>query len=166
MPRHLCASRVPSAIRPSGAWQAWDERVELFQAAVAMCEGHGHGSGVVWTVRFDDGLEATVPLTRLRERWNVPVRLLCRWGNYHPARILESLAGLLRLDFGGGHVQWALPEQTLQQEPPSAEELVPGCFVAARLCCAFAHHVNVGPCHLSATPHLNFPSLPAVFSLI
>jgi len=39
--------------------------------------------------------------------------VLCLWGNYYPATVLEALAGLLRVDFGGGHVQWALPEQTL-----------------------------------------------------
>jgi hypothetical protein len=45
--------------------------------------------------------------------------------------VLEALAGLLRVDFGGGHVQWALPEQTLSSHAPSAADLVIGAYVGA-----------------------------------
>ena len=39
--------------------------------------------------------------------------------------------GLLRVDFGGGTVRWALAEETLRPSPPSDDELVPGSFLAA-----------------------------------
>ncbi|KOO33148.1 protein kinase [Chrysochromulina tobinii] len=111
---------------------AWDARVGAYQAAVmAQQESvHGEGGGT-WVVRFDCGHEASVVVGALRERWHVPVRVLCLWGNYYPATVLEALAGLLRVDFGGGHVQWALPEQTLSSHAPSAADLVIGAYVGA-----------------------------------
>jgi hypothetical protein len=111
---------------------AWDARVAAYQAAVmAQQESvHGEGGGT-WVVRFDCGHEASVVVGALRERWHVPVRVLCLWGNYYPATVLEALAGLLRVDFGGGHVQWALPEQTLSSHAPSAADLVIGAYVGA-----------------------------------
>lgn len=91
---------------------------------------HGEGGGT-WAVRFDCGIEASVAVSGLRERWHVPVRVLALWGHYYPATVLEALAGLLRLDFGGGHVQWALPEQTLADTIPTAADLPEGTYVAA-----------------------------------
>ena len=111
---------------------AWDARVAAYQAAVMVQQEsvRGQGGGT-WVVRFDCGHEASVVVGALRERWHVPVRVLCLWGNYYSATVLEALAGLLRVDFGGGHVQWALPEQTLSSHPPSAADLVVGAHVGA-----------------------------------
>ena len=115
---------------------AWDERQGgRFQPAVLLREEVARGTangGGVWAARFDDGTEASVPVSRLRDRWHSPLRVLCLWGNYHPAIILECLMGLLRLDFGGGLVRWSLPEQTLDPAAPDPSELVPGTYVAVR----------------------------------
>ena len=59
----------------------------------------GHDGGT-WGVRFDCGTEASVALTQLRERWHMPTRIYALYGNFFPATVLESLGGLLRLDFG------------------------------------------------------------------
>jgi len=71
------------------------------------------------------------PLAAVRERWHVPLRVLAIWGNYHKATVVESMSGLLRLDFGGGSVRWALAEETLRPRPPDDDELIPGTYVAA-----------------------------------
>ena len=70
-------------------------------------------------------------LSLLRERWHVPLRVLALWGNYHKATVLESMGGLLRVDFGGGTVRWALAEETLRSSALTDDELVPGLHVGA-----------------------------------
>ena len=70
-------------------------------------------------------------LSLLRERWHVPLRVLALWGNYHKATVLESMGGLLRVDFGGGTVRWALTEETLRSSALTDDELVPGLHVGA-----------------------------------
>ena len=121
---------------------AWDERADAFQAAVVLYQDRAAArpgapspgkrcSDPPWAVRFDDGYESRVGLGALRERWGMPLRTLCLWGNYHSATVLESLGGLIRLDFGGGNQRWALPEQILGASPPSEADLAVGAYVAA-----------------------------------
>ena len=115
---------------------AWDARCAQFQAAVLVHEESSRGAssgGGKWIVRYDDGDEASVDVSLMRDRWQLHLRVLCLWGDYYPARVVEALGGLIRVDHGGGHVRWSLPEQTLQKEPPEIHDLIPGAFVAVRL---------------------------------
>ena len=48
-------------------------------------------------------------LVDLRERWTLPLRILGLYGDYKHATILESLGGILRIEFAEGQVRWALP---------------------------------------------------------
>ncbi len=73
---------------------AMDRRSRVFQAALTVREESVRGpGGGIWSVRFDDGHEASVCVALLRERWHVPIRILCLWGNYYkvPSPLLSPL---------------------------------------------------------------------------
>ena len=99
----------------------WDPDVldgrGAFQNCVALAP-----AGKRWLVRFDCGSERKLQLRELRERWAMPLRVLGLWGDYHVATVLESLGGLLRVDFGGVP-RWALPEEIVRPERPDDAEL-------------------------------------------
>ena len=94
---------------PMLAWELRGER-GCFQAAF-LEEPKGDG----FVVRFDDGVNLKLGLSALRERWTLPLRVLCRHGDYQSAKVLEALSGLLRVEFRGGVIRWALPEEVLAE---------------------------------------------------
>ena len=44
------------------------------------------------------GHERKLPVSLMRERWALPLRVMGYWGDYHHAKVLESMGGLLRID--------------------------------------------------------------------
>ena len=78
--------------------------------------------GAGYVTRFDSGAEHKLELIDLRERWTLPLRVLGLYGDYKTATVLESLGGILRVQFAeDGHVQWALPDEVLA-DPTSADD--------------------------------------------
>ena len=110
---------------------AWCEETSCFESAVVV----EAKVGAKLRLRFDSGADGAVPLSLIRERWHVPLRVLLLWGDYHQATVMEAeeQGGLLRIDFGGGSVRWAQPEELLAAEPPPRDALVPGAYVGACL---------------------------------
>ncbi|KAL1518399.1 hypothetical protein AB1Y20_002694 [Prymnesium parvum] len=122
----LDGSPKPYDMAPGKAMLSWDEAERAFQPVKVL-----RREGRAWWVRFDCGREQHVALHNLRERWPLPVRVLGHCGDYLPAHVLESMGGLLRVDFSGV-AQWILPEEVLSDRPPTAEELHDAPFVAVR----------------------------------
>ena len=116
----------PYDIAPAKAMLGWDEGAMGFQVVHVL-----RAAGSKWLVRFDSGSERRLAIGQMRERWALPLRVMGYWGDYHHAKVLEALAGLIRLDFGG-KPRWALPEELLASAPPQAEELAVGGFVAVQ----------------------------------
>ena len=79
-------------------------------------------------VRFEFGSEASIPLQRLRERWSCPLRVVALWGNYYKATVIESLGGLLRVQFAGGQVRWIAPCGTTYCLPHTAYHILPTTY--------------------------------------
>ena len=90
---------------------AWDKSNGAFHPAMVTGE---RTSG--FTVVFDSGSSTTLTLADLRERWTLPVRVLCQHGDYMPCKILEALGGLLRVEFADSSVEWALPNDVLAEQ--------------------------------------------------
>ena len=109
--------------QPMLAWAARGATGAFQSAHIEAPDGAGYKA------RFDDGVEQKLEIATLRERWTLPLRVLCRYGDYRPAKVLEAMAGLLRVQFeagaagGGGipapEIRWALPEELLA-EPADA----------------------------------------------
>ena len=51
--------------------------------------GFAKGRGAKLRLRFDSGADGAVPLSLIRERWHVPLRVLLLWGDYHQATVME-----------------------------------------------------------------------------
>ena len=109
----------------------WDSKLNAFSPLHVQRE-----DGAGFLAKFDHGLESKVTVGDLRERWTLPLRVLGYYGDYKAATVLESLGGILRVDFGegAGGTRWALPDELLaepldEEDPIGVEYSYPGSHV-------------------------------------